>query len=233
MPKKAEKFQAGVDLFAEPAPRRPRGRPPGPEKAKSRNRPPKTTPNQHLSPSFNNILNNNNMSIMDDRKQPEIVQSIDQVLDSIDIKGKLTEQEGKFIEYHLIKGESVKRALILAGYPVEPNSTMYFGGRKILQKLEQNTEDHRKILRAVGAGEVAVAQGLLELARDRNSGAVARVAAYTMLGMSKEVIEGRKGITIIIEGPRQGERVAIPPPGGGQAPGQQQIPGHVYPPITE
>ena len=174
------------------------------------------------------------MSFIDDRKEPEIVQTIDQVLESVNIKGKLTEQEGKFIEYHLIKGEPVRRALILEGYPVEPDSTMYFRGKKILQKLEQNTDDHRKILRAVGAGEVAVAQGLLALARDQNAGAVARVAAYTtlgkMLGMSKEVIEGRKGITIIIEGPR-GERATVGPgPAGPAAAPQQQLPGPVYPP---
>ena len=171
---------------------------------------------------------------MDKEKEPEIVESVDQVLQTIDLKGKLTEQEGKFIEYHLIKGEPVRRALILADYPVEPDSTMYFRGRKIVQKLEASTDDHRKILRAVGAGEVAVAQGLLMIARDKNAGAVARVAAYTtlgkMLGMSKEVIEGRKGITIVIEGPRQ-ERATIPPPGGGHAPAPQpQIPGPVYPP---
>jgi hypothetical protein len=176
------------------------------------------------------------MRFKDNKNEPEIIESIDQVLQTIDIKGTLTAQEGKFIEYHLIKGEPVRKALILAGYPPEPTSTMYFRGRKILQKLEQNADDHRKILRAVGAGEVAVAQGLLALARDPNAGAVARVAAYTtlgkMLGMSKEVIEGRKGITIIIQGPRQ-EQATIPPPGGGPppaAPEQRQIPGQVYPP---
>jgi len=174
------------------------------------------------------------MSFIDDRKEPEIVQTIDQVLESVNIKGKLTEQEGKFIEYHLIKGEPVRRALILEGYPTEPDSTMYFRGRKILRKLEENEDDHRKILRAVGAGEVAVAQGLLNLARDPKTGAVTRVAAYTtlgkMLGMSKEVIEGKHGITIIIEGPRQ-DRVTIPPPGGPDpAPPERQLPGQVYPP---
>jgi len=232
MPKKPVKFNAGVDLFADPAPRRPRGRPPGPGKPQPQKRRPIRESNQNVTGSVNYILNNNNMSSTDDKKEPEIIESIDQVLETIDLSGKLTPQEAKFVEYHLIKQESVKRSLILAGYTIEPDSTMYFRGRKILQKLEQSTDDHRKILRAVGAGEVAVAQGLLALARDQNAGAVARVAAYTtlgkMLGMSKDVIEGRKGITIIIEGPR-GERTEVPPPGP-QQPVHPQLPGQVYPP---
>jgi len=234
MPKKPMKFQAGVDLFAEPAPRRPRGRPPGPGKPGQRKRPQKAKENQNVSPQFNNILNNNNMRFIDNIEEPEVIDKIDQVLSTINLFGQMTEREGKFLEYNLIQGKSIKSSLILAGFPIEPDSTMYFRGRKILQKLEQNTEDHRKIARAVGAGEVKVIRGLLELAEDKNSGAVARVAAYTTLGkwlgMSKEQLAERKGITIIIEGPRQGERAAIPPPSVGQAPGQPQIPGPVYPP---
>jgi hypothetical protein len=57
---------------------------------------------------------------------------------------------------------------------------------------------------AIGAGEVAVTVGLLHLARTAES-EVARMAAYTtlgkMLGMQKEVVEGQRGITIVIQGP--------------------------------
>ena len=69
---------------------------------------------------------------------------------------------------------------------------------------ETQTEDHRIIMRAIGAGEVAVAAGLFQLARTAAS-EVARVAAYTtlskMLGMQKEILQGSEGVTVIIQGP--------------------------------
>jgi hypothetical protein len=74
---------------------------------------------------------------------------------------------------------------------------------------------------AIGAGEVAVTVGLLHLARTAES-EVARMAAYTtlskMLGMQDEVVEGRKGITFVIQGPMQQPVEVGPPPVGQPAP---------------
>jgi hypothetical protein len=79
----------------------------------------------------------------------------------------------------------------------------------------------------IGAGEVAVTVGLLHLARTAES-EVARMATYTtlskMLGMQKEVVEGRKGITIVIQGPMQQPVEVGPPPVG-----QPALPGPALP----
>jgi hypothetical protein len=74
------------------------------------------------------------------------------VVKEVDLKiEKMRPQELKVIEYHLVKGESVKRAINLGGYQYEVEGTLYFWARKILEKLEENTEDHQKIMQAVGA----------------------------------------------------------------------------------
>jgi hypothetical protein len=70
-----------------------------------------------------------------------------------------------------------------------------------LIKYESRTEDHRKIFRAIGAGEVAVAQGLLKLATTAKSEMVRLNAWATIakcLGLAKEVTESVEGIQIII-----------------------------------
>ena len=150
--------------------------------------------------AISNILDNidrgdNNIDLLND---------LEQIVKSIDMKEKMSIQELKFIEFHIVKGESKKRAMLLAGYRNLDNNHLYWIAKKIVQKYEGHTEDHRIIMRAIGAGEVAVAAGLFQLARTAAS-EVARVAAYTtlskMLGMQKEILQGSEGVTVIIQGP--------------------------------
>src|SRR5208337_686102 len=113
--------------------------------------------------------------------------------DRIDCKSALTLQEQIFLDLHLIEKKSIKDAMIQAGYQDLPERTIYFRAKKILQKYESRAEDHRNIMRAVGAGEVAVITRLWHEAQNA-SGAGARVQALTTLGkwlgLDKEVLQG-------------------------------------------
>ena len=124
--------------------------------------------------------------------------------DRIDCKSALTLQEQIFLDLHLIEKKSIKDAMIQAGYQDLPERTIYFRAKKILQKYESRAEDHRNIMRAVGAGEVAVITRLWHEAQNA-SGAGARVQALTTLGkwlgLDKEVLQGSQGFTIIIQAP--------------------------------
>jgi len=159
---------------------------------------------------------------------PEIL-DLEAQTDKIDCKSALTLQEQIFLDLHLIEKKAIKDAMIQAGYQNLPERTIYFRAKKILQKYEAKERDHRFIMRTIGCGEVAVISKMWEEAQNAQS-AVARVQALTTLGkwlgLAKEIVEGRQGITIIIEGPR-GERTEVPPP---QQPVHPQLPGQVYPP---
>ena len=95
--------------------------------------------------------------------------------------------------------------MILAGYKGYHPNYLYQLGTKIINKNECQADDHRKIFRAVGAGETAIAQGLLHLAQNAKSEMV-RLNAWTglakCLGLTKEVLEGVEGIQIVINSSR-------------------------------
>ena len=118
-----------------------------------------------------------------------------------DLTGKMTDKETRFIYFYMAGGISVEIAMILAGYKGYHPHHLYQLGKKIINKHECQAGDHRKIFRAVGAGETAIAMGLLHLAQNAKSEMV-RLNAWTALakclGLNKEVVEGVEGIQIVI-----------------------------------
>jgi orotate phosphoribosyltransferase-like protein len=145
---------------------------------------------------------------------PEIL-NLETETDRIDCKSALTLQEQIFLDLNLIEKKSIKDAMIQAGYQDLPERTIYFRAKKILQKYESRAEDHRNIMRAVGAGEVAVISKMWEEAQTAQS-AVARVQALTTLGkwlgLAKEVVEGVQGVTIVIQAPDPQQQAVSPGP---------------------
>ena len=171
---------------------------------------------------INNILINNIgsevISLGYDKTSnlPILLGELEKIAQEIDIKAKkLTIQELKLLELHLVKGEGIKRAMLLAGYEMpKVLGTLYWRAKRIIRKLEETAQGHRTLMRAVGAGEIAVTVGLFALARSKDTPPVARVAAYTtlakMLGMEKDIIQGTKVVTIVIQGP-DGQQAALRP----------------------
>jgi hypothetical protein len=126
----------------------------------------------------------------------------------------LTEKELKFIEIYFQGNISQTNALKSAGYDGYSETYLPILARKIILKHESQTQDARIIFRAMGAGEVAVVQGLLKLAQGSKSDMV-RLNAWSMIakciGLTKEQLEGSGGITIIFESPDQpGQPAALP-----------------------
>ena len=122
------------------------------------------------------------------------------------LKEKLTVKELKFLEIYFQGNITQVNALKSAGY--EGYSEDYYSilARKIILKYESRAGDHRIIFRAMGAGEVAVVQGLLKLAQGSKSEMV-RLNAWSMIakciGLTKEQVEGAGGITIIFDSPER------------------------------
>ena len=146
---------------------------------------------------------------------PEIF-NLETAAERIDCKSALTLQEQIFLDLHLIEKKSIKDAMIQSGYNDLPERTIYFRAKKILQKYEAKTEDHRSIMRTIGCGEIAVISKMWEEVQTSQS-AVARVQALTTLGkwlgLAKEVVEGAAGISIIFQaGGQAGQPVSTLPP---------------------
>ncbi|MGD0828081.1 MAG: hypothetical protein ABSA09_08350 [Desulfobaccales bacterium] len=159
---------------------------------------------------------------------PEIL-NLETETDRIDCKSALTLQEQIFLDLHLIEKKSIKDAMIQAGYQDLPERTIYFRARKILQKYEARTEDHRNIMRTIGAGEVAIITRLWHEAQTAAS-AGARVQALTTLGkwigLDKEDIQGNQGVTVIIQALDSAQQVNIQAPGPPTSPA---IPSYNHP----
>lgn len=162
-------------------------------------------------------------------KSEEIQESIDVSNDNLcekyDLKKDMTDKETRFIYFYLAGGISVDDAMILAGYKGYHPNYLYKLGKMIVNKYECRADDHRKIFRAVGAGETAIAQGLLSLAQNAKSEMVklnAWTALAKCLGLTKEVLEGVEGIQIVINSSHslpvkpaaQEHRKALPPSSG-------------------
>lgn len=138
---------------------------------------------------------------------------VDKVDSKSDLKAEMTLRELKFLEIYLTGEHNIDKAMMLAGYEGYHIKSLYRLGRKIVEKYETQAQDHRKIFRAMGAGEVAVVEGLLNLAKNAKSEMV-KLNAWSMiakcLGLAKEQIEGAAGITIVFEGsdqPRHADRI--------------------------
>ena len=135
--------------------------------------------------------------------------------DDIDKKVEFTEKELKFIRLYFTGEYKIEDAMKLAGYNSSQDKYLQYVARKILVKYESNGQDHRKIFRAIGLGEIAIAQGILKLATTAKSEMV-RLNAWALaakcLGLQKEVVEGVQGIQIIIKGRDEARK---PVPGGG------------------
>jgi len=134
--------------------------------------------------------------------------------DSSKLKDILTDRELRFISNYLVGGNSMIQSMILAGYVEYSEAYLYRLGRNLVQRYESQAQDHRIIFRAMGAGEVFVANGLIELAKTSRSDMV-RLNAYTqiakILGLTKEQLEGAGGVTIIFEGHGQpGTTASLP-----------------------
>lgn len=123
----------------------------------------------------------------------------------VDLKVQLSSQELKFITFRFVEGMTIENAMKSAGYEGYHPSYLWKLGKKIIQKYESSAGDHRKIFRSIGAGETAVAEGLLKLATTAKSEMV-RLNAWTViakcLGLQKEVVDVQTGISIIIQQPQ-------------------------------
>jgi len=121
--------------------------------------------------------------------------------EKFDLKGQLSLKEQRFIELYLTGDLTVDKAMESAGYAGYHPNSLYRLARKIVQKYEHQAGDHRKIFRAIGAGELAIAMGLLNLAKHAKSEMVKLNAWATIakcLGLTREVVESAEGIQIII-----------------------------------
>ena len=119
----------------------------------------------------------------------------------VDLKKPLSVNEQRFLGLHLIGKHSRREAMILAGYEGYSPKTLDVLARKTILRYECQTGDHRKIMRALGWGEVRVLQSLIEAATVFNSETVrlnARESLAKCLGIQKETIEQAEGIQIII-----------------------------------
>ena len=134
---------------------------------------------------------------------------------TVNLKDKLTEKELRFVEIYMSGNYTQVNALKSAGYTDYNEKYLEFLARKIIGKYESQVEDHRIICRALGAGEVAVINGLLNLAQGAKSEMV-RLNAWSqlskILGLTKEILEGAGGLTIVFEGQAPGAGLPGAPP---------------------
>jgi hypothetical protein len=105
--------------------------------------------------------------------------------EKFDLKDQLNLKEQRFIELYLTGDLTVDKAMESVGYVGYHKKSLYRLGRKIVEKYEWSTGDHRKIFRAIGAGEVAIAQGLLNLAQNAKSEMV-RLNAWATIAKCPE-----------------------------------------------
>jgi len=146
-----------------------------------------------------------------------------------DLKTEMTLKELRFLELHASGEHTVEDSMKLAGYEGYHQSYLYKLARKIIQKYEQGAGDARKIMRAVGVGEVAVALKIKELMNDPSKTIQAKGVelAGKYLGMSKETLQVEHGITIVIKGSGQSSAPSGGPQSRPQAEKHKALPGPV------
>jgi len=143
----------------------------------------------------------------------KVTSESNEVPGEFDLKTQITEKELKFIQLYLSGEYTTEIAMNLSGYENLHPRYKYFLASKIIQKYESSAGEHRKTFRAVGAGEVSVAQGLLKLATTAKSEMVrlnAWIAIGKILGLTQDVVAINQGIQIVIKGRGEG------PAGGGR-----------------
>jgi hypothetical protein len=154
-------------------------------------------------------------------KQGKLESLQDAVLDEkFALSGQLTMKELRFIEFYLTGDLTVDKAMESAGYEGYHTKSLYRLGRKIVEKYESHSGDHRKIMRAMGYGEVKVIEMLIDSAENASSATVklnARVALAKCLGLNNDVVQSNVGVNIIITG-RSG--ASCEPVDGGGRPAQ-------------
>ena len=125
------------------------------------------------------------------------------------LKKELTVREHRFIELYLTGVLTVDKAMESAGYEGYNQDYLYRLGRNIIQKYESQAGDHRKIMRAMGYGEIKVINLLIDSAVKAKSEMVrlnARTFLAKCLGMQQDVIDIAQGISIVVNtGPQQGQ----------------------------
>jgi hypothetical protein len=128
------------------------------------------------------------------------MQNVDEIVSiAKDIKAPLTDKELEFIQLHLIHNVSMDQAMISIGYGRFSPQWRNILARRILIKYETRAQDRRILFRELGAGEVEICQGLLDLARNARSEAVRRAAwadLASCLGLKAEQIESFQGVSL-------------------------------------
>ncbi len=129
-----------------------------------------------------------------------------------DLKSPLTASELKFIELHLIEGHGKDEAMVLAGYERYGQRWRCILGSRIIIKYEARAADRRNLFREMGAGEVAICRGLLNLAQNARSEQVQRAAwadLASCMGLKAEQIESFQGVTLNVYSQAEAERLGI------------------------
>lgn len=129
-----------------------------------------------------------------------------------DLKSPLNASELKFIELHLVEKVGKDEAMISAGYGRYGQRWRFIIGSRIIQKYESRASDRRILFREMGAGEVAICQGLLNLARNARSEQVQRAAwadLASCLGLKAEQIESFQGVTLNVYSQEEAKRLGI------------------------
>jgi len=129
-----------------------------------------------------------------------------------DLKSPLTESELKFIELHLIQRLGKDEAMVSAGYGRYGQEWRCRIGSRIILKYESRAQDRRNLFREMGAGEVAICQGLLDLAQNARSEQVRRAAwadLASCMGLKQEQIENFQGVTLNVYSQAEAKRLGI------------------------
>ncbi len=173
----------------------------------------KTRKHKPATPAPVSIYISNNTDYDDHKQDIDIAAA-----SARDLKSQLTASELKFIELHLIQKLGKDEAMIQAGYGRFGQVWRCTLGSRILIKYESRADDRRNLFREMGAGEVAICRGLLNLAQNARSEQVRRAAwadLASCMGLKQEQIESFQGVSLNLitrdEAAARGINVPEPP----------------------
>jgi hypothetical protein len=174
------------------------------------------------------------------RKERKIADKADSlpVESSKKVSDKLTSQEWTFLELYFCtpykKGRdrmTIEKAMIQAGYANISQKERYRKAESIVKRYEQQADDSRKVFQDLHFGQVRIAQGIIDKAKNAKSEMVSLNAlglAAKATRMLQEPEQAHQGVKIIIncpvvadpnqphQGPPgitiQDDRPTIPPP---------------------